>query len=350
MSTNYIDQITDTAGTTHDISEGDSTRIFRATCSTAASTAAKVATLDTSNRHFSLTAGVRVAGTFTTGNTAATPTLRVDGSSTGTAKTIAFLTAATSKTTGNGTTYNTWGAYETVIFTYDGTYWINSGSGLGIYNTYKLANSKSAYGYCDTVASTAEKAVTCDNFFTLSTGAVIGIMFSTANTAATPKLNINSTGAKSIFVGMSTPNDTWNVLKWSAQTMIYFLYDGSYFYYITSVSAGDVVSARGANTWYGTSSTSAATQTKTSTIDNFVLTKGSFISITFSTANTYVGGALGLNISSTGLKTIYHNNAATSSTNTLLWDAGDTLTFIYNGTGYYFVGKSKATAVKIVRW
>ena len=51
MSTNYIDQITDTAGTTHDISEGDSTRIFRATCTTAASTTAKVATLDTSNRN-----------------------------------------------------------------------------------------------------------------------------------------------------------------------------------------------------------------------------------------------------------------------------------------------------------
>lgn len=133
MSTNYIDQITDTAGTTHDISEGDSTRIFRATCSTAAGTAAKVATLQTSNRNFSLTTGVRVAVTFTYGNSAATPTLRVDGSSTGTAKTIATPTAAATLTTGNGTTYNTWGPYETVIFTYNGTYWVKSGSSLGAY-------------------------------------------------------------------------------------------------------------------------------------------------------------------------------------------------------------------------
>lgn len=141
MSTNYIDQITDTAGTTYDVSEGDSTRIFRATCSTAASTAAKVATLQTSNRNFSLATGVRVAVTFTYGNSAATPTLRVDGSSTGTAKTIAVASSATAKTTGNGTTYNTWGPYETIIFTYDGTYWVNGGSSLGIYNAYNQAAS-----------------------------------------------------------------------------------------------------------------------------------------------------------------------------------------------------------------
>lgn len=133
MSTNYIDQITDTAGTTHDISEGDSTRIFRATCSTAAGTTAKVATLQTSSRNFSLATGVRVAVTFQYGNTAATPTLNVN--STG-AKTIAVATSATAKATGNGTTYNTWGPYETVLFTYDGTYWVNGGSSRAIYNAY----------------------------------------------------------------------------------------------------------------------------------------------------------------------------------------------------------------------
>lgn len=141
MSTNYIDQITDTAGTTQDISESDSTRIFRATCSTAASTAAKVATLQTSNKNFSLATGVRVAVTFTYGNSADTPTLRVDGSSTGTAKTIAIASSATAKTTGNGTTYNTWGPYETVLFTYDGTYWVNGGSSRSIYNAYSQASA-----------------------------------------------------------------------------------------------------------------------------------------------------------------------------------------------------------------
>lgn len=169
MSTNYIDQITDTAGTTQDIAESESTRIYRATCSTAASTAAKVATLGNSNKNFSLTAGVRVAVTFTYGNSAATPTLRVDGSSTGTAKTIAFPTAVATRSTGNGTTYNTWGPYETVIFTYDGTYWVHSGSGLAIYNAYNSTGSHTHGNISnagaitsDTTIATGDKLVITD--------------------------------------------------------------------------------------------------------------------------------------------------------------------------------------------
>ena len=111
------------------------TKIYTATCSTTASTIAKVATLD-DDSGFSLTAGVKVAVTFTYGNSTTTPTLRVDGTTTGTAKTIAFDTAYNTRSEGYGTSLNTWGPYETVIFTYDGTYWINSGSGLSISNAY----------------------------------------------------------------------------------------------------------------------------------------------------------------------------------------------------------------------
>lgn len=197
----------------------------------------------------------------------------------------------------------------------------------------------SFYGTSDTTASTAAKVVTCSNFVYKS-GVIIGVLFSTANTAATPTLNVNSTGAKSIYVGASTPSATTNVLKWSANTMVYFLCDGTNYRYLTSVSAASVTPSRGANTWYGTSNTSASTQAKTSTIDNYVLTKGSLISITFSTANTYTAAKITLNINSTGAKDIYYKGAVTSSTNTLLWNANETLTFIYNGTGYYFVTKT----------
>lgn len=197
------------------------------------------------------------------------------------------------------------------------------------------------YGTCGTTASTAAKVVTCSNFV-LTTGAIIGILFTTANTAATPTLNVNSTGAKSIYIGSSTPSSTTNVLKWSANTMLYFMYDGTYFRFITAVAAASVVPPTGANTWYGTSSTGATTAAKTSTIDNYVLTKGAVVSITFSTANTYSAGAITLNVNSTGAKTIYYNNAATSTTNLLPWDAGETLTFIYSGSYYYFAGKTKA--------
>lgn len=137
MSTNYIDQITDTAGTTHDISEGDSTRIFRATCSTAAATVAKIATLDTSNRNFSLAAGVRVAVTFKYANTAATPTLNIN--STG-AKLI-YITDFGGNLHNANKEEISWGPYETIIFTYNGTGWLSNGSAGTL---YWLTNTKTS--------------------------------------------------------------------------------------------------------------------------------------------------------------------------------------------------------------
>lgn len=196
------------------------------------------------------------------------------------------------------------------------------------------------YGTCSTTASTTEKAVTCSGF-ALTAGAIIAILFTTANTAATPTLNVNTTGAKSIYIGSATPNSTTNAFKWSANTLLTFMYDGTYFRYMGAQSAGSVIPAEGAGSWYGTSSTAATTAAKTSSITNFILTQGARVSITFTYANTYVAGALTLNINSTGAKTIYFNNAATSATNTLTWEAGETITFIYSGSYYFFVSKSK---------
>ena len=124
---------------------GNRTKIFTASCSTAASTTAKVATLD-DDTGFALDAGVVVAVRFQYGNSATTPTLRIDGSNvgTGTAKTIAIPSSVTAYTTGNGTTYNTWGARETILFTYTGTYWTHLPSGYLGYLAYELANGKQA--------------------------------------------------------------------------------------------------------------------------------------------------------------------------------------------------------------
>lgn len=124
---------------------GNRTKMFTASCSTAAGTSAKVATLD-DDTGFELSAGVMVAVRFTYGNSATTPTLRVDGSNvgTGTAKTIAIPSSVTAFTTGNGTTYNTWGARETILFTYTGTYWTHLPSGYLGYLAYNLANGKQA--------------------------------------------------------------------------------------------------------------------------------------------------------------------------------------------------------------
>ena len=199
------------------------------------------------------------------------------------------------------------------------------------------ASKTTWYGTSSTTASTAAKVVTCSNFV-LTAGSIIGILFTTANTAATPTLNVNSTGAKSIYIGNSTPSSTTNVLKWSANTMLYFLYDGTYFRYITSVSAASVAQSRGAGTWSGTCTTAASTAAKTSAITNYVLTTGSLVSIAFTYA---VPASATLNINSTGAKNIrYHGANITAD----LISAGDVATFMYDGSYYRLLTVDRSAA------
>lgn len=88
--------------------------------------------------------------------------------------------------------------------------------------------------------------------------------------------------------------------------------------------------------WYGTSSTAASTTAKTVTAANlstgYSLRKGNIISIKFTNANT--ANAPTLNISSTGAKAIWCKGAITSASNQLLWNAGDIVTFVYDGSIY----------------
>ena len=54
------------------------------------------------------------------------------------------------------------------------------------------------YGTCSTAAATAAKVVSCSNF-ALITGAEITVKFTVTNTASSPTLNVNNTGAKAIY-------------------------------------------------------------------------------------------------------------------------------------------------------
>lgn len=302
-----------------------------ATCSTAADTAAKEATIADGGPSFELITGSVVFVKFTNSNNVANPTLNIG--STGAKSIICYGTTA--PTTGVDTS---WYAGAIITCIYDGTNWC-----LADFSSRGSSGSimpRTWYGTCSTASGTGTKVVTCADY-TLVKGSIIGVLFSQAHASAQiPKLNINSTGAKSIYVGHITPTTTTNVLKWSANTMIYFMYDGTDYRYITSVAAGSIIQPRGANTWYGTSSTAAGTAAKTSGITNYVLTKGSMVTIAFSTANT-VANTLTLNINSTGAKNIWYNNAVTSATNPLYWAINDVLTFIYDGTQYVCVNSPR---------
>ena len=78
------------------------------------------------------------------------------------------------------------------------------------------------YGSCSTAAGTAAKTVSCTGF-TLASGAWIAVKFTATNTAASPTLNVNSTGAKSIMYRGSAINKAYL----AANRVYLFVYDGS---------------------------------------------------------------------------------------------------------------------------
>ena len=91
-------------------------------------------------------------------------------------------------------------------------------------NTYVLTLP---YGVCSTAADVAAKVVSVDNF-SLETGAVVIVKFSNANSASSPTLNVNSTGAKPIMRYGTTAASTSNTTSgWAAGSVQMFIFDGT---------------------------------------------------------------------------------------------------------------------------
>ncbi|MBO7535718.1 MAG: hypothetical protein J6T34_01065 [Bacilli bacterium] len=84
-------------------------------------------------------------------------------------------------------------------------------------------------GTCTIAAGTQAKTVTCANYDALTKGDIVFVTFSNTNTHATPTLNVNSKGAKSIkaivngaLVNLPNPGALY------ANETIAFQYDGTY--------------------------------------------------------------------------------------------------------------------------
>ena len=87
-----------------------------------------------------------------------------------------------------------------------------------------------AYASSTTAAGTKAKVATIDPAVTgyaLYKGASVSVTFSTANTAAAPTLNVNSTGAKQIrsYAGAALSESEY---KWAAGATLDLVYDGTY--------------------------------------------------------------------------------------------------------------------------
>ena len=85
----------------------------------------------------------------------------------------------------------------------------------------------SLYGVCATEAGTAAKVVTMSNFDTLKTGVTIHVKFTYSNSVADPTLNVNNTGAKSIYRFATISPGSTIYEAWNAGAVVSFTYDGN---------------------------------------------------------------------------------------------------------------------------
>ena len=81
------------------------------------------------------------------------------------------------------------------------------------------------YGTCSTGYSTTAKIVSCEDFV-LKTGETIAVKFTNKNTAASPTLNVNSTGAISLKTRTGATASSLAGL-WQAGSIVLFTYDGT---------------------------------------------------------------------------------------------------------------------------
>ena len=202
----------------------------------------------------------------------------------------------------------------------------------------KLDYTNIAYGTCTTAAGTAAKVITIsgNTNWELKAGSIITIYFSYTNTATSPTFNVGGTGAKNIYFQGSRISSSSNA-KYAgyASTPCTYVYDGTQYRFIgwgkdddTNTTYTNASLGQG----YGTCATAAATTAKVVTMSNYTLSTGGIVSVKFTYANTASNATM--NINSKGAKNIRYKNSNIASN---VIQAGDTATFIYDGSYYHLL-------------
>lgn len=90
---------------------------------------------------------------------------------------------------------------------------------------------------CSTAAGTATKTVSVDSSieggWSLKKGRIIMVKFNNTNTASNPKLNVNSTGAKSIYYNEATITTANLDRAGSKSKYLMYIYDGTYWVFLS---------------------------------------------------------------------------------------------------------------------
>ena len=198
----------------------------------------------------------------------------------------------------------------------------------------KLNNTNIAYGTCSTAAATAAKTVTLsgNTQWSLANGSVIMVYFSNSNTASNVTINVNGTGAYPIWYNNAEYTSNGNAYTGYAKRVTTYMFNGTHWVWIaSSYDSNSTYTNVGLGHGYATCSTAEATTAKVGTLSNYALTTGGIVAVKFTYA---VPASATLNINSKGAKAIYHKGAAIKAG---VIKAGDTATFIYNGTYYHLI-------------
>ena len=192
-------------------------------CSTAGGTAAKKVTGGSSYGISSMSDVTAILVKFTAANSASNPTLEID--SLGALPIYQYGTTAA----GGSAATTGWQAGQVVMFVYDNGAWYF----IKGYNTNTTYSVDSVL--CATAAATAAKTSTNAAYYVLRTGNIFEITFrysNTKNTALT--LNVNSTGAKPIYINGS-PSSASNYTLPAGKYLCY--YDGTAYHINTGGKA-----------------------------------------------------------------------------------------------------------------
>ena len=188
-----------------------------------------------------------------------------------------------------------------------------------------LFDGGGAYFYsctCSTGSSTLTKVVACSGF-SLQKDRLIAVAFTNSNSLTGIYLNVNNSGGK-LVVG-----DT----SWSANSTVFFRYDGTY-WNVLKVSSYSYTN-------YATCSSSDSNANKTATVVGvpFRLSTGARIAVWFNYKNTASNPTL--NINGTGAKSIKRSTVYTTAN--INWAAGSVIDFIYDGTYWLMADGSVAS-------
>lgn len=107
---------------------------------------------------------------------------------------------------------------------------------------------------CSTASATVDKVAVCAGF-KLETGSAVLVKFTTYNTATSPTLNVNSTGAKPMVSSGTTAITTY---QWRANQIVLCVYDGTSWQVVDKGTA--------TTTYYGLTKLSSSTSSTSTTL------------------------------------------------------------------------------------